>query len=138
MSNWCNLVKKLIESFYAFEKMTGWTKEEVIGKTPRILQGPGTDHEIFKNLIDKLHRGETWSGRTINYRKDGSEFDVELGVQEVRLLSGKRAFCGYIRDLTQQKLDKRELQRSKKLISARFFGSHKNNDDDGCGRAQTS
>jgi PAS domain S-box-containing protein len=64
--------------------MTGWTKEEVIGKTPRILQGPGTDHEIFKNLIDKLHRGETWSGRTINYRKDGSEFYMQWSIVPIR------------------------------------------------------
>ena len=68
----------------AFEKMTGWTKEESIGKTPRILQGPRTDHEIFRNLIDTLHRGETWSGRTINYRKDGSEFFMQWSIVPIR------------------------------------------------------
>jgi PAS domain S-box-containing protein len=68
----------------AFERMTGWTKGEVIGKNPRILQGPDTDHEIFRNLIETLHRGETWSGRTVNYRKDGSEFHMQWSIVPIR------------------------------------------------------
>jgi PAS domain S-box-containing protein len=68
----------------AFERMTGWTKSEVIGKNPRILQGPDTDHEIFRNLIETLHRGETWSGRTVNYRKDGSQFYMQWSIVPIR------------------------------------------------------
>jgi PAS domain S-box-containing protein len=34
----------------AFERMTGWKKEEVLGKSPRILQGPNTERGIFNNL----------------------------------------------------------------------------------------
>lgn len=68
----------------AFEKMTGWTKEEAIGKTPRILQGPRTEHKIFKNLYEILHRGEIWSGRTINYRKDGSDFYMQWSIVPIR------------------------------------------------------
>jgi len=68
----------------AFEKMTGWTKEEVLGKTPRILQGPKTEHGIFENLIEMLQRGETWIGRTINYRKDGSEFYMLWSIVPIR------------------------------------------------------
>ena len=68
----------------AFEQMTGWTKAEVIGKSPRILQGPNTEREIFRNLIVTLHRGETWSGRTVNYRKDGSEFYMQWSIVPIR------------------------------------------------------
>lgn len=68
----------------AFEKMTGWTKEEAIGKTPRILQGPKTERGIFQNLFETLLRGETWSGRTINYRKDGSEFYMQWSIVPIR------------------------------------------------------
>jgi hypothetical protein len=53
--------------------------------------------------------------------KDGSEFEIELGVQEVRLSSGKRSFCGYIRDLTQQKLDKKALRKNAAVIHEKFF-----------------
>ncbi len=68
----------------AFEKMTGWTMPEVVGKSPRILQGPDTDYNIFRDLREKLERGETWSGRTVNYRKDGSEFHMEWSIVPIR------------------------------------------------------
>ncbi len=68
----------------AFERMTGWSKEEVIGKTPRILQGPKTEQGIFENLFETLQKGETWSGRTINYRKDGSEFYMQWSIVPIR------------------------------------------------------
>jgi len=68
----------------AFERMTGWTKDEVIGKSPRILQGPGTEYGIFQNLKETIYRGETWSGRTINYRKDGTEFYMQWSIVPIR------------------------------------------------------
>lgn len=44
----------------AFELMTGWSREEVLGKNPRILQGPLTEHGIFQDMRHKLERGEVW------------------------------------------------------------------------------
>jgi len=68
----------------AFEKMTGWTMQEVVGKSPRILQGKDTDYNIFRDLKEQLQKGETWSGRTINYRKDGSKFHMEWSIVPIR------------------------------------------------------
>lgn len=68
----------------AFELMTGWTKEEVIGKSPRILQGPGTEHNIFRDLKETIYRGDTWMGRTVNYRKDGTEFYMQWSIVPIR------------------------------------------------------
>lgn len=68
----------------AFEKMTGWSKREIIGKNPRILQGSKTDNSIFKSLQEKLEKGESWNGRTVNYRKDGSEFCMDWSITPVR------------------------------------------------------
>ena len=67
----------------AFEKMTGWTRKEIIGKNPRILQGPKTDRQIFNGLRDKLENGKVWTGRTVNYKKDGSEFYMEWSIAPV-------------------------------------------------------
>lgn len=68
----------------AFEKMTGWKKEEVIGQNPRILQGSKTDLKIFRDLQDRLAKGEIWSGRTINYKKDGSDFFMEWSIVPIK------------------------------------------------------
>jgi len=57
-----------------FTKMTGYTREEVVGKTPRILQGPKTDRAVLDKLKYSLINGKSFFGQTINYRKDGSEF----------------------------------------------------------------
>lgn len=68
----------------AFERMTGWAREDVLGKSPRLLQGPRTELGIFQDLRAKLEKGEVWHGRTINYRKDGSEFRMEWSITPVK------------------------------------------------------
>ena len=73
----------------AFEEMTGWSREEIIGKNPRILQGPKTDQSIFRNLGDIINKGEVWKGKTINYKKDGTEFYMEWSISPVFDKNGK-------------------------------------------------
>ncbi|NND31041.1 MAG: PAS domain S-box protein [Saprospiraceae bacterium] len=68
----------------AFEKMTGWKRKEVLGKSPRLLQGPRTEFGIFQDLREKLEVGKVWRGRTVNYRKDGSEFNMEWSITPIR------------------------------------------------------
>src|SRR6056297_383839 len=48
-----------------FRKMTGYSREEVIGKTPRILQGPKTDRAILDKLKRKLKEGQAFFGHTV-------------------------------------------------------------------------
>lgn len=64
----------------AFEKMTGWSMADVLGNSPRVLQGPKTDLRIFANLKEELHSKDIWEGQTINYKKDGSEFWMEWSI----------------------------------------------------------
>ena len=64
----------------AFERMTGWPRAEVLGKSPRILQGPNTDRRVFADLRQTLRSGTTWEALAINYRKDGSEFFMEWSI----------------------------------------------------------
>ncbi len=68
----------------AFETMTGWSRAEVIGRSPRILQGPKTDLRAFADLKDRLQAGALWEGQAINYRKDGSEFWMEWSIVPLR------------------------------------------------------
>jgi len=64
----------------AFEKMTGWSRADVLGNSPRVLQGPKTDLRIFANLKEELRSKDIWEGQTINYKKDGSEFWMEWSI----------------------------------------------------------
>ena len=61
----------------AFTELTGYSFDEVAGKDPGILQGPKTDQKLLEKLRGKLDSGETFHGKTVNYRKDESEFIME-------------------------------------------------------------
>jgi PAS domain S-box-containing protein len=61
----------------AFTKITGYAPEEVIGKTPCILQGPKTDRSVLSQLRKDCAAGKIFHGEMINYRKDRSEIYLE-------------------------------------------------------------
>ena len=58
----------------AFKKLTGYEASEVIGKSPRILQGVGTDKKVINRLAAALKSGKKFEGKAINYKKDGTPF----------------------------------------------------------------
>ena len=58
----------------AFKKLTGYDTAEAIGKSPRILQGVGTDKKVIKRLATALKAGKKFEGKAINYKKDGTPF----------------------------------------------------------------
>ena len=64
----------------AFTSATGYTAEEVYGKTPRILQGPDSSPEARETIHKALKRWKPVRVELINYRKDGSKFWVELNI----------------------------------------------------------
>ncbi len=65
---------KVIYANKAFKTLTGHDPAEVIGKTPRILQGVGTDKKVIARLNTALKSGKKFEGKAINYKKDGTPF----------------------------------------------------------------
>ncbi len=61
----------------AFTELTGYRYDEVVGKDPSILHGPKTDRKLMGQLRETIENGKTFYGKTVNYRKDGSEFHME-------------------------------------------------------------
>ena len=61
----------------AFTRMTGWEPEELLGESPRILQGPKTTRNTLDRLRAQLQKGEAFEGEDINYRKDGTPFYID-------------------------------------------------------------
>ncbi len=87
----------------AFTKMTGYQTKDLIGKTPRILQGEKTDRKIFDQLKKLLRKGETFYGRTINYRKDGTEFCNQWHIEGIVDEEGKTThYLAIQRDVTNE------------------------------------
>ena len=69
----------------AFKRLTGYAASEVIGQTPRILQGPATDPDVISRLSAALRAGVKFEGRAINYRKDGTPFIMHWRVVPIRI-----------------------------------------------------
>lgn len=67
----------------AFCRMTGYDQNELIGSTPRMLQGPETDVVMLRRLRETAERREPFMGATVNYRKDGTPYHVEWSITPV-------------------------------------------------------
>jgi len=67
-----------------FLDMTGYSKEEVIGRNCRFLQGPGTDPESINRIRTAIRNGTDCSVCLLNYRKDGSQFWNHFFVSALR------------------------------------------------------
>ena len=76
----------------AFRRLTGYAASEVIGQTPRILQGPATDPDVISRLSAALRAGVKFEGRAINYRKDGTPFIMHWRVVPIRILGVIKAW----------------------------------------------
>ncbi|MCS3859952.1 PAS domain S-box-containing protein [Salinibacter ruber] len=99
----------------AYEEMTGYSEAEMIGETPRVLQGPETDRDVLDSLREALEAGEKWQGETTNYRKDGEPYRVQWNVAPVRGKDGEiEHWVSVQRDVTEQKEREQELVEAKR------------------------
>ncbi|POR42190.1 HWE histidine kinase domain-containing protein [Methylobacterium sp. V23] len=73
----------------AFTRLTGYEAGEVLGRSPRFLQGPETERAVLDQLRAALEGGESVQGEAVNYRKDGSTYVVEWLVTPVREADGR-------------------------------------------------
>ena len=69
----------------AFKTLTGHDPSDVIGKTPRILQGVGTDKKVIDRLAVALKTGKKFQGKAINYKKDGTPFIMYWRVVPIKV-----------------------------------------------------
>ncbi|MCC6491161.1 MAG: PAS domain S-box protein, partial [Candidatus Hydrogenedentes bacterium] len=100
----------------AFERITGYQRQEVIGRNPRILKSGEQDDTVYKSLWETVSRGDTWSGRMKNKRKDGTFYDAELTISPV--LDAARNVVNFVaiqRDITEQLELERRFRQSQKM-----------------------
>lgn len=95
----------------AFTKMTGYSAEDVLGRSPRMLQGPKTDRSVLERLLDNLQDGQIFFGEAINYRKDGTEFYNEWHIEPIRDSANQVShYLAIQRDVTERKQAEAQLK----------------------------
>ncbi|MBC7409758.1 MAG: PAS domain S-box protein, partial [Arcicella sp.] len=106
----------------AFTKMTGYTAEEVIGKTPRILQGPKSDKNELKRLGETIRKWQPFETTIINYKKNGEEFWINFSLTPVANEKGWYThWISIEKDVTERKLAELKLFAiSKELMDYKF------------------
>ncbi len=97
----------------AFERLTGYSAGEIIGKNPRILQSGRHDASFYKAMWDSILAGQVWEGEIINRRKDGSLYAEHQTITPVRDANGNITdFVGVKEDITARKRGEEALQAS--------------------------
>lgn len=88
----------------AFTQITGYSEEEAIGKTPKILQSGRQGPEFYKAMWRELDETDHWQGEIWNRRKNGEIYPEWLSVTQVRDGQGKASYCiGLFSDITKRK-----------------------------------
>ncbi len=95
----------------AFEKITGYSGKEVIGRNPRFLQTGYHDDEFYKELWNTINNGNVWKGEFYNRRKDGVEYWEEASISPIFDRNDKiRNFIAVKEDVTERKKAQEQIQ----------------------------
>lgn len=117
---------KIIYVNDAFERITGYTKEELINKTPRLLQGPETSKVKLERLKESMKKWETHNTEVLNYKKNGEPFWNNFTIVPIADETGWYTHWVAIeRDVTEQRKIILELEeRNEVLEQIAFKQSH--------------
>jgi len=100
----------------AFERISGYAPGEVLGGNPRLLKSGKHDPVFYQKMWATLHRGEVWSGRLINKRKDGALYEVEGTIAPIRDAAGQIiSYVGVRRDVTHEAASEAQFRQGQKL-----------------------
>ena len=100
----------------AFETISGYTCAEALGQTPRIFRSGKHDAEFYRQMWTVLRRGEVWSGRFFNKKKDGTLYEEDASISPVRDPAGKVVnYVAVKRDVTREVQLEAQLRQSQKM-----------------------
>jgi two-component system cell cycle sensor histidine kinase/response regulator CckA len=102
----------------AFEAISGYSKEELIGKNPAVLKSGYHDKAFYKDMWGTLLSGKIWSGRFQNRRKDGTLYFEDASIAPIVNNDGKIAnYVAIKRDVTKELESEQQLRQSQKMES---------------------
>ncbi len=100
----------------AKERISGYSREALLGKNPRILKSGEHDQDFYRNLWATISAGDVWSGRLVNRTKDGRLCHEEATISPVKDASGKIVnYVAVKRDITEHLELSKQLQQAQKM-----------------------
>jgi diguanylate cyclase (GGDEF)-like protein/PAS domain S-box-containing protein len=110
----------------AFTTMTGYDKEEVLGKNLRVLKSGEQPESYYANLWSTISSGKVWKDEIVNRRKDGTAYTEEMTITPVTRDVGNpanRYFIAIKQDITERKRSEEMLQNSENKYRVLFEDS---------------
>lgn len=87
----------------AFEKITGYAREEAVGRRSRIFTGGRHGRAFCESIMQTLKQGNGWRGHVLSSRKDGTTYEADIVISPIRDASGEIAsFVQVERDVTEK------------------------------------
>lgn len=109
---------KMVYVNKAFEISSGYTKEELLGKNPRIFGSGKNSSKFWDKMWDTISSGKEWVGEVENQKKSGEPFFTQLLISPILDKDGKvSAYFGIHRDLTEKRTLERQLIHTQKMES---------------------
>jgi len=100
----------------AFERVTGYVRDEALGRNPRFLKSGRQGEGFYRELWDTILSGSVWSGRFTNLKKSGDTYEEEVTISPVRDAEGSIvSFVAVKRDITRELVLEEQLVQSQKL-----------------------
>ena len=100
----------------AFETVTGYTRQEAIGNTPRMLKSGMQDESFYAELWTTLLAGRIWRGRLVNRKKDGTRYIEDASISPVRDQHGVvTSFVAVKRDISREIALEAQLQQAQRM-----------------------
>ena len=104
----------------AFEKVTGYSKEEVLGRNPYVLAADGVNIRAYLGIEKKIRSGSPWKGRLRNRRKDSIRLDQDIVISPIRDHAGKVVnHVVAARDITREALLQKQAQTAQRMEAVR-------------------
>jgi len=101
------------------EKITGYRRQDLLGKSCAVLQGPDTKAQTVEQIRAALNQAKAFTGEILNYRKDGTLFWNDLSITPVFDEAGQlQQFIGVQRDITERKAAEQNLLEAKAAAEA--------------------